>query len=106
VLLALAQTETALVRYARPRVEVGHPERAPGDAAHAAELARIRFEAGATDLLDVLDAERTRLQAEDAFAAARTRSVVDAVALFKAMAGGWPEHVPLREAVADADRPD
>jgi NodT family efflux transporter outer membrane factor (OMF) lipoprotein len=106
VLLALEETENALVRYARARVEDGHLERAAGDAAHAAELARIRFDAGATDLLDVLDAERTRLQAEDAFAAARTRSVVDAVALFKAMAGGWPEHVPLREAVADADRPD
>src|SRR5690606_27698963 len=97
--------ENALVRYSRARIEDAHLERAARDAARAAGLARVRFEAGATGLLDVLDAERTRLQAEDAFAAARTRSVVDAIALFRAMAGGWPERRPRREAVAETRSP-
>jgi len=48
----------------------------------------------------VLDAERTRLTAEEAFADARTRSASSAVALYKALAGGWPTRVPLREDVA------
>lgn len=96
VLLALEDTENALVRHARAREEDALLERAATDSARAATLARTRFEAGATGLLEVLDAERTRLQAEDAFADARTRSATSAVALFKALAGGWPDTLPTR----------
>ena len=62
----------------------------------------MRYDAGAADLFEVLDAERTRLQAEDAFADARTRSATSLVALYKAMAGGWPQRLPQRQAVAEA----
>ncbi|MFD0725064.1 efflux transporter outer membrane subunit [Lysobacter brunescens] len=96
VLLALEDTENALVRHARAREEDALLERAAVDSARAATLARTRFEAGATGLLEVLDAERTRLQAEDAFADARTRSATSAVGLFKALAGGWPQSPPVR----------
>lgn len=101
VLLALEDTENALVRHARTRVEDAHLERAANDGERAARLARVRYEAGASGLLEVLDAERTQLQAQDAFAEARTRSVASAVALYKALAGGWPELVPDRERLAD-----
>ncbi len=100
VLLALEDTENALVRHARTRVEDAHLERAATDGERAARLARVRFEAGASGLLEVLDAERTQLQAQDAFAEARTRSVASAVALYKALAGGWPELSPDRERLA------
>lgn len=100
VLLALEDTENALVRHARARVEDGHRERAAVDSANAARLARVRFEAGAADLFEVLDAERTQLQAQDAFADARTRTAVSVVALYRAMAGGWPGKMPLREKIA------
>ncbi|MGH8076844.1 MAG: efflux transporter outer membrane subunit [Lysobacter sp.] len=100
VLLAMEDTENALVRYGRARIEDAHLERAARDSASAARLARVRFDAGATDLFEVLDAERTQLQAQDAFADARTRSVTGAIAVYKAMAGGWPTRVPLREAVS------
>ncbi|MEG3790853.1 efflux transporter outer membrane subunit [Lysobacter sp. CCNWLW3] len=100
VLLALEDTENALVRYGRARVEDGHLERAAIDSAKAAQLARVRYEAGAADLFEVLDAERTQLQAQDAFADGRTRSVTGAVALYKALAGGWSSRVPVREDVA------
>ena len=99
VLLALEDTENALVRLDRARAEDAHLERAARDSARAAELARTRFEAGATGLLEVLDAERTRLQAEDAFADGRTRSAIGAVALYRALAGGWPQSLPLRASV-------
>lgn len=102
VLLALEETETALVRYARARVEDGHLERAAVDSASAARLARVRFDAGASDLLEVLDAERTQLQAQDAFVDARTRSVTGAVGVYRALAGGWPTQLPTRVEVATA----
>ena len=100
VLLALEDTENALVRYAKARTEDEHLERAAIDSEKAAQLARVRYEAGAAGLFEVLDAERTRLQAQDAFADARTRAVTGAVGLYKAMAGGWPSHAPHREEVA------
>jgi outer membrane protein, multidrug efflux system len=102
VLLALEDTENALVRYARARVEDGHLERAADDSAQAARLARVRYDAGAADLLEVLDAERTQLQAQDAFADGRSRSAASAVALYKALAGGWPRRLPTREKIARA----
>ena len=103
VLRALEDAENALVRHDRARVEDAHRERAALDSAEAARLARVRYEGGAADLFEVLDAERTRLQAQDAFADARTRSATSVVALYKALAGGWPERIPVREKVATRD---
>lgn len=100
VLLALEDTENALVRHGRARIEDGHRERAAIDSANAARLARVRYEAGAADLFEVLDAERTQLQAQDAFATARTRCATSVVALYRAMAGGWPTRMPVREAIS------
>lgn len=94
VLLALEDTENALVRTSHARAEDAHLQRAAADSARAADLARIRFEAGAAGLFEVLDAERTRLQAQDAFAAARTRTAISTVTLYRAMAGGWPGKLP------------
>jgi NodT family efflux transporter outer membrane factor (OMF) lipoprotein len=96
VLLALEDTENALVLLAHARLEDQHLERAAVDSAQAARLARVRFDAGAADLLDVLDAERSQLAAEDAFADARTRTATALVGLYRALAGGWPTHTPQR----------
>ena len=100
VLLALEDTENALVRHAKARVEDKHREQAALDSTNAARLARVRYDAGAVDLFEVLDAERTRLQAQDAFADARTRTATSVVALYRAMAGGWPGRMPVREKIA------
>ena len=89
VLLALEDVENALVRYGRARDEDAHLAQAAADSEHASKLARVRFEAGAIGLLEVLDAERTRLQSQDQLAEARTRTVAAAVALYVALAGGW-----------------
>lgn len=89
VLLALEDTGNALTRLAKARVEDRHLAHAARDSTIAAQLARLRFEAGAVDLLDVLDAERNRLAAQDAYADARTRSAVASVALYRALAGGY-----------------
>ena len=101
VLHALEDTEDALVRLDRARQEDTHLQRAATDSARASDLARVRHEAGAIGLFELLDVERSRLQAEDAFAAGRTRSALDAIALYKALAGGWPDALPTRETVAN-----
>ncbi|MGY3266331.1 multidrug efflux system outer membrane protein [Lysobacter sp. HA35] len=90
VLLALEDTETALLRHDRANAETEGLARAAADSTRAAELARLRYRAGASSLLEVLDADRVRLQAEDALADARARSAVSGVAVYRALASGWP----------------
>lgn len=90
VLGALEETENALLRVARTRDETAHLVRAADDSARAAQLAQARFSAGAIDYYEVLDAQRTLLQAQDAAADGRMRSAASTVALYKALAGGWP----------------
>ena len=93
-LLALEEAETALVRYAQSEREREHLEEGARASARAAELARLRFEGGVAAFLDVLDAERARLEAEDLAAAARMRQAQALVGLHAALAGGWPERMP------------
>ena len=104
VLRALEDTENALVRYDRAQREDAALTRAADDSARAAQLARTRYEAGAGTLLEVLDAERSNLQAQDGLAQSRTRSLTAWVGLYRALAGGWPAAAPDREAIADATR--
>lgn len=99
VLLALEETENALVRVSRSAQENTHLERAAAAGARATATARLRYDNGAIDVLDVLEAERASLQAEDEFAQGRVRNTVAVVSLYKALAGGWPQYVP-RESTA------
>ncbi len=89
VLLALEDTENALLRAARTRDETAHLERAATSSARAAQLAQTRFAAGAIDYYEVLDAQRTLLQAQDAMADGQIRSAAATIALYRALAGGW-----------------
>lgn len=91
VLLALEETENALVGHARARERLAHVEEAARASATAARIARLRFENGAVDFLQVLDAERTLLEAEDRLAQTRTETATSLVAVFKALGGGWEE---------------
>ncbi len=53
------------------------------------ELSVKRFEAGLVSFLDVVDAERTRLDAEQAANAIRAERLALSVALIKALGGEW-----------------
>ena len=55
----------------------------------AAELARIRYLEGASGLLEVLEAEREQLAAEDALAVSQTRVNVGVTGVYRALGGGW-----------------
>src|ERR1700735_2788412 len=94
VLLALEDVENALVSYARSQDRDIQLQLAARDSKLAADLASVRFKDGATGLLDLLDAQRVELQAEDAYAESHSSSALSAVLLYKSLAGGWPQHLP------------
>jgi len=100
VLRALEETENALVRFDKARSEDEQLARAAVDSAQAAQLARTRYEAGAIGLFEVLDAERSNLQAQDAAAQSRARGFSDLIAVYQALAGGWPAQVPQSKRIA------
>lgn len=91
VLQALQEVETSLVHYRTARARVDRIQDAASASARAADLARLRFEGGVADFLQVLDAERTQLDAEDQLAQAHTDAATSYAALFKALGGEMPE---------------
>ncbi|MDQ3138173.1 MAG: TolC family protein [Gemmatimonadota bacterium] len=91
VLRALQEVETGLIRYRTSRVRVERIGDAAAASARAAELARLRFEGGVADFLEVLDAERTQLDAEDQLAQARTDAATAYAALYEALGGERPD---------------
>jgi outer membrane protein, multidrug efflux system len=90
VLRAIEETETALVRYDRAHARVGILAQAVQSSTRASQLAQQRFEAGLTDFLQVLDAQRTLLDAENQLAQAHTAAATALVAVYKAIGGTWP----------------
>ncbi len=90
VLNALSEVETSLVTYRMTRGRLGRLEEAAAASERAADLARLRFEGGVTDFLQVLDAERTQLEAQDQLARSRTETITAYVDLYRALGGTWP----------------
>lgn len=90
VLQALEESEGALVTYDRAHARLAILESAVRASARAADLARQRFEAGLTDFLQVLDAERTLLDSENQLALGHTAAATALVAVYKAVGGTWP----------------
>ncbi|HEX4600023.1 MAG TPA: TolC family protein [Gemmatimonadales bacterium] len=87
VLTALQDVETNLAQYRAARLGVERLQEASAASEHAAELARLRFKEGATDFLQVLDAQRTELEAQDRLAQGRTDAATAYAALYKAVGG-------------------
>lgn len=89
VLTALNETEQALARYAGALDRNAALVRAEKSSSEAARLSRLRFDAGADNFLQLIQAESDRASAR----AARAQSdaaVADAqISLFKALGGGW-----------------
>ena len=90
VLQAIEEAETSLVAYDRAHARVLALTDAVRFSAHATELAQQRFEAGLTDFFQVLDAQRTQLDAENQLAVAHTTAATALVVIYKSMGGEWP----------------
>lgn len=87
VLAALGEMETAFTRYQSARVRLERLLEASAASERAAELARLRFQEGVVDLLQVLDAERTQLDAQDRLTQGRVEAATAYAALYKAVGG-------------------
>lgn len=99
VLTALEDVENALVSLAKERQRSGQLATAASSYREAARLSRELYRAGSADFLDVLDAERSAFEAEDALLQSRASAATDYVALNKALGGGWDRPV-------DASKPE
>ncbi len=88
-LKALEETENAMAGYRAANESAAALEQAVAESRKAADLARLRFDAGASDYLAVLDAERSLLDFEDRLAEASTRRATTLAALYKALAGDF-----------------
>jgi multidrug efflux pump len=89
VLLALEETENALVDFTRQQARRDLLRASAQASEKAQNLARQRYQFGMTDFLTVLDAERTLLDAQDRLADSETRTATALVAVYKALGGGW-----------------
>ena len=89
VLLALEESENAFSDYAKRQQRLVSLVRQAEASRAAADQAAIRYREGTVDFLVLLDAERERLAAEDAQAAAEVELYSGIVAIYKALGGGW-----------------
>jgi len=89
VLTSLEETENSLVNYADEQARRDHLDATVRASQDALNLANDQYRAGLADFLTVLDSERTLFANQDALAQSRTALVVDLVALYKALGGGW-----------------
>lgn len=100
VLTALREAESALTVYGRQLDRDKNLADARDDSAQAANQARELFQAGKTDYLTVLDANRTLATTESALAASQAQLSADQIAVFLALGGGWEQPAPARGATA------
>lgn len=89
VVAALGEVETALVSYQLEKSRQDNLEAAAASAARALDLARLRFDEGLDDFLDVIDAQRTLLDAQDRLESNRLDTTRQAIAAYRALGGIW-----------------
>ncbi len=89
VLQSMSEVENALQGSAILARRQVAQEQAQAAAEKTLELSAKRFKAGLISFLDVVDAERTRLDAERATNAIRAERLAVSVALIKAIGGEW-----------------
>jgi outer membrane protein TolC len=89
ILAAFADVEKALVAGSKLSERELLQSQVQDRAREALRLAEVRYREGADDLLTVLDAQRTLFDAQDQLAQIRRDRLEAAVALYKALGGGW-----------------
>lgn len=92
LLNALSEVETSLARYIEKRATQNKLQRAFASQQRAAALARVLFQAGETDFLAVLDAERTLSDMEDSLATSEIDVLLNLVTVYAALGGGWQSY--------------
>lgn len=94
ILGALEDVENALTALAEEQRRYASLTQSVQAAARTSEIARTRYEAGATPFLNVLDSERTQLAAEENLAVSEGLIISNLVKLYKSLGGGWTPEQP------------
>ncbi len=107
VLSAIEDVDNAVIGYNAEHARVEQLIAQAAQSRRAADLARIRYQEGATGYLELLDAERVQLAAEDDLAQSEAAIDTRAVSIYKALGGGWQacsdaQCTQVAEAVATA----
>jgi multidrug efflux system outer membrane protein len=89
VLDALREVEDALATYGAVRTRMERLAERAVASREAARLASIRFREGEGQFLDVLEAERARVDAESELVEARAQHLLSVVGIYRALGGGW-----------------
>lgn len=88
ILLALEDAESSLARYRQGQLQLRALNDRSTHSAAAERLARVRYDAGASDLLELLDAQRTAQQSQAALAQGLTQQRQQLVALLRSLGAG------------------
>lgn len=85
ILLALEDVENSLARYRLGQLQLAALHERSRHSTGAERLARVRYEAGASDLLELLDAQRTAQQSQAALSQGLTQQRQHLVALLRSV---------------------
>lgn len=91
VLRAWHEIENALSAYTAEQQRNQELATALASSRDAYDIAHVRYGHGLVNYLVELDARRTLLQAERAYADSTTQAGTQLVAIHKALGGGWPQ---------------
>jgi len=94
VLTALHDVDNALTAYDTEQRRRDRLEAAVAQSRRALSIARMRYEQGVADFLQVLLAQRSLLAAEQDLADSTTAVTTNMVQLYKALGGGWQPDAP------------
>jgi len=97
ILTALEEVENAITAYAQEQLRHRSLRAASQSASRVAERAVSLYEAGDTDYLNVLDAQRTLLGAEEQQAVSEGQITSNLIRLYKSLGGGWTPEAPETE---------
>jgi len=97
VLSAFKDVEDALLQIRQRRAQLADQIQSVDASHREVELARSRYNQGATTYLEVVDAERTTFSSEQDSTNTRGQLLVATVHLIKALGGGWDIQTPKPE---------
>jgi NodT family efflux transporter outer membrane factor (OMF) lipoprotein len=95
ILLAMQEVDSGLVLLLGSARERSVRSRSVAAQVRARDIAREQYTRGLTQLLPVLDAQRRVNDAQDALIRAQETQATAAIALFKALGGGWRPPTPV-----------
>jgi NodT family efflux transporter outer membrane factor (OMF) lipoprotein len=101
ILAAVEEVNDAIKQYRAQQQRLRNLTSALKQSKRAVELATERYDRGLTDFLNVLDAERQEFAIEDQQAVAQEAVILQYIALYKALGGGWELYdtlPPVKEA--------